>query len=567
MRKILFIILLLSLVSLLSADPKTIVPGVTLERFSSLNGEPQNINVARADLTNPQIHISVGLGDNKITSKGKPYGKEPVSRIAEKHNALLGVNADFFIMESFRDNLNFSLIDGEIVSEPQYNRRVMFIGRDNRIFFDIPKLETKIYTENGKEINITGINRARNTGDVILYTDRFAPSTLSKYDAYDVVIRPIIGDRLRPNCQIIATVEKILPNTKNNTIEPNTFILSATLKTCPDIGCLSVGDMVTLDVRLYAKESLKDIVYATGGGPLLLEKGRINVTSISENFKNDIAKGRAPRTAVGINREGTELILLTCDGRSDYSKGLTLENLASFMKNLGAWNAMNFDGGGSTDMSVLGLVMNSPCETTERNVANALLVSSDYRGREINLAKDYSNLIFRGNSLYNLDEPTDNIIWGTAGGVGYADKDNIFHTTAKDRKGKIGFVHDGIKYVFNTEISNAPINDVSLEIAEKEETGSGIKYNCIAKLTDRNGNYMSFSPIFIYAENGTCDRVRYTADEKGEVKFSVLFYEKKSESSETDANGEIIETKEDTAEKPIKAIRFVLGNFSQTMEF
>jgi len=54
---------------------------------------------------------------------------------------------------------------------------------------------------------------------------------------------------------------------------------------------------------------------------------------------------------------------------------MTLVELAALMRRLGAWQAMNFDGGGSTTLVVGGSIVNAPSDATgEREVGNALLV-------------------------------------------------------------------------------------------------------------------------------------------------------------------------------------------------
>lgn len=63
---------------------------------------------------------------------------------------------------------------------------------------------------------------------------------------------------------------------------------------------------------------------------------------------------RHPRTAVGVNQAGDRLILLVVDGRRPgYSVGMTLPELADAMMALGAWDAINLDGGGSSSFVAL----------------------------------------------------------------------------------------------------------------------------------------------------------------------------------------------------------------------
>ena len=375
-----------------------------------------------------------------------------------------------------------------------------------------------------------------------------------------------LGEMALADMSILATtatligVEKLLPNSSNNIIEPGKFIISTTVSSCPLIQNLNVGDVVTLNFSMYAKEPLDNTVYATGGGPMLVQQGNVNITSKAENFKSDITKGTAPRTAVGVNYNNTELIIVTVDGRSADSKGMTLNTLAEFMKELGCYNAMNLDGGGSTTMSILGLVMNSPSEKAQRNVANALLVFSDYKSEKISPAKDYNGLIARGESCYKLED-LGNVVWGTNGKIGYFDSHN-------ETKGKIGYIYNGNLYDFNVEISNASINDILVEKIQSDICENGIKYHCIVKLIDKNNNLMPLSPIFVYVNNGKTDRLKYISDERGEINFDVLFYNKNNIVTENEETVSFEgETDENTEEEFVKSIRFVFGDFVKVIEF
>jgi hypothetical protein len=84
-----------------------------------------------------------------------------------------------------------------------------------------------------------------------------------------------------------------------------------------------------------------------------------------------------PRTAVGIDTDGNKLLFLVIDGRTSYSRGYTMVELATMMSALGAENALNFDGGGSSTMysrtmtGEMGLI-NEPSDGHERKVANGV---------------------------------------------------------------------------------------------------------------------------------------------------------------------------------------------------
>lgn len=82
---------------------------------------------------------------------------------------------------------------------------------------------------------------------------------------------------------------------------------------------------------------------------------------------------RHPRTAVGLTRDRRNLILVVVDGRSEKSVGMFGTELAALLKHLGAWNAINLDGGGSSQMYVKGRgTINAPEVTERRKVLNHL---------------------------------------------------------------------------------------------------------------------------------------------------------------------------------------------------
>ena len=105
------------------------------------------------------------------------------------------------------------------------------------------------------------------------------------------------------------------------------------------------------------------------GSKLLIDDGQVMVVDDAEMH---------PRTAVGIDRDTNEVLLLAVDGRSEDSRGYTMVELARMMQDLGADEALNLDGGGSTTMvgrrSGTLRVFNDPSDGGLRNVANALVV-------------------------------------------------------------------------------------------------------------------------------------------------------------------------------------------------
>ena len=123
---------------------------------------------------------------------------------------------------------------------------------------------------------------------------------------------------------------------------------------------------------------------AAGGNQRILNGGTISAPN--DSYTNTLN----PHTAIGLSQDKSHLLLATVDGRqTDYSEGMFTTELAQVLLDFGAWNAINYDGGGSTTMvmddSNDGIqnarVINSPSDNssgqaagTERVVANSLAV-------------------------------------------------------------------------------------------------------------------------------------------------------------------------------------------------
>lgn len=118
---------------------------------------------------------------------------------------------------------------------------------------------------------------------------------------------------------------------------------------------------------------------AVGGGPVLVKNGKINVTSREEAFGGSHLQ-RHPRSAIGYKDKNT-LLLMVVDGRQQASAGVTLNDLAEMMLDIGAKDALNLDGGGSSAMVAAGEVVNVPSDipggnrNSLRNNASALILS------------------------------------------------------------------------------------------------------------------------------------------------------------------------------------------------
>ena len=143
--------------------------------------------------------------------------------------------------------------------------------------------------------------------------------------------------------------------------------------------CLSV---VGSEVRIARRDELPDSPSGDllQAGPLLVRHGRAvtgdeeGFSAAADQFDSDVTEGRHPRAALG--SDGERLIAFACDGRADDEAGLTIDELAATMVGLGARDALNLDGGGSTTLVCAGRLRNHPREAHEVSVPGGRAIAT-----------------------------------------------------------------------------------------------------------------------------------------------------------------------------------------------
>ncbi len=120
-------------------------------------------------------------------------------------------------------------------------------------------------------------------------------------------------------------------------------------------------------IRTLTQPDLRGVLAGIGGGPALVHHGQAQAARAAKSNE------RHPRSALGWNAR--YYFLVTVDGRQpDWSIGVTLPMLAESMVSLGCEEAINLDGGGSTELWLNGRILNRPCYGRERPMATGLAV-------------------------------------------------------------------------------------------------------------------------------------------------------------------------------------------------
>lgn len=293
-----------------------------------------------------------------LAGSERSFSKAAVSQISQRYGAIAAINASYFNRDGY--TLGLFMKNRELISSPIYGRTFLGIDQKQTLFVDDTSRSLSVFFSQEKyNLAFNSVNLPRQDQQLVLYTPRFGQRTGTS-----------ANDSLELQVQLDGTVSAIGSN--NMEIPADGFVISAQGGASRWLRANAYEGMQAL---VFSKlwEQWAHLEHAISGGPRLLKRGQVAVNATEEKFQADIAVGRAPRTALGIKANG-EIIMLVVDGRTSRSKGLTLTELAQLLKEKGAVEALNFDGGGSTAMVIKGKVINTPSDGSERAVGSALLV-------------------------------------------------------------------------------------------------------------------------------------------------------------------------------------------------
>lgn len=177
--------------------------------------------------------------------------------------------------------------------------------------------------------------------------------------------------------------------------------------------------------------------WAIGTSWCLVKEGKINLEN-AEKFSH--SKENHPRSMFGQRKDGT-FVLVVVDGRSKTSRGVTAQESAEIMLELGCWNACNNDGGGSAYMVVNDKLVSKPSDGSMRAVGSVMLVYSNKPIQQSPSTLPLLKLGSKGQEVKTLQMKLNNFGYNLV-------VDGIFgpktDETVRDFQKKNGLVVDGI---------------------------------------------------------------------------------------------------------------------------
>jgi len=407
---------------------------------------PWAIHVVEFDLRHPYLQLET------VKAADHLQGKERTSLMAarrenERHRVVAAVNGDFYDTGNGIP-INLQMRDGEILRHPTA-RSVFAVSAAEKPLIGFLSLVGSLQSKAGVWQTLHGFNRNRSADELIFYNHYFGLSTNTNNFGSEIRIQPL--KKFAVNDTIRAVVRAFTHSAGNAPLDDSTYVISGHGAAENWLNKnVAVGDVIKFVWRI--PETPWKLVEAIGGLPRIVRDGRISIENQNEGGSESFTNNRHPRTAIGFNADTSRFYFVTVDGRQPgYSEGMTLPELANFMRELGCVQALNLDGGGSTTMVARGQVMNRPSDATgERAVANALmLVCNAPPGKVTHLditatravlrpGEKFDFTIIAADNYYNpLNLVDREVSWKAPKKLGKIDKHGIFTAGPKADSGYV----------------------------------------------------------------------------------------------------------------------------------
>ena len=354
-----------------SSRSETVAQGVTHTRLVWLAG-PFVINVLAIDLRRRDLELRHVRAADRL--RGRERTTAMAARLAAHGDSVLAaVNADFFDLRT-GENENNQVLDGEwwkglaTTDSPADSS-----GRVHSQF----------------ALDVAGrplIDQFVFDGAVVLPRDTFALVALNAVPRVPngaALFTSRAGMPAAADSLLVNTAVQLVPAGRRadsllfvrGAASASNSVLVGYASFARRVGAIRAGE--TLKVVPRTMPRTPPLALLVGGWPRLVRDG-VNIAARSGELEGALSHNagvRHPRTAVGFSRDSATIFLVTVDGRSKTSAGMTAVELGDLMLALGSSQALNFDGGGSTTMVVRDRIVNSPSDSAgERPVGDALVL-------------------------------------------------------------------------------------------------------------------------------------------------------------------------------------------------
>jgi hypothetical protein len=367
-----------------------LAPGISYQKgtMRTTGGSPQSVRVATVDPEHPGVRLRSLLSNDLVIKRELP------SRLAQRKSnatqrAMVATNGDMSTaqrQDAYAAPQGMHVQGGELMVAQACTRPTLGISSSGKAHIGEVRVHVSLYGGRFRQPRqVHRVNTHRDDGHVVLFTRRFASSTRTRAGGIEVVLD--LSDTLRPSGTQEVRVVRVRRGGGDTELNVGHAVLSLKGSGSDWVRELREGDRYTLQTQVVRKvhsrcggtpreaEGWGDIVEAVGGNHFTARGGKVSAPSRS---LYPTGSQRHPRTNVGVTADG-RVLMVTIDGRQrGYSVGVTLAEAGRLMVSLGARQAFNMDGGGSTLMARRSLstekfeVANRPSDGRERPATQAL---------------------------------------------------------------------------------------------------------------------------------------------------------------------------------------------------
>ena len=330
------------------------------------------------DTRDPYVSVEQVLGTGKICGTETP-SKMATRSTTENKIFFAGANGDFFTTQDDQSTdayhevgkpVGTTVVNSEYAytpESPRTKRRLGAIDTDGKgITANTHSISMNLVLAD-TTLEIKHANYLRKDNELVLYNIHNGATTATNAYGTEVQIQLLDGEKWQTSGTMKAKVTKVEDQVGSMALDKSHAVLSGHGTMATELNKLKVGDEITLDFEIKFEGETVNIAQSIGSDNYtqILVNGEV----AQKGFWDELH----PRTGFGVSYTRDTVFMLVVDGRSAISAGCTTKVLAEILQHYGAYNAVNWDGGGSSCLYVRPYgQMNNGSDGNERACGNGM---------------------------------------------------------------------------------------------------------------------------------------------------------------------------------------------------
>ena len=497
-----------------------VAEGVKIERLNIQTTDGAlKVYVMTVDLTNEYVKVDTIAGSQGVITSNKS-----TTNLAREAGAVAAINGDFFQMAE-KAPIGIAVQGGEMITSPAKRNDMYGFGitNDKVPVFDIFGFNGTVTAPTGVQHELFGINKptylalegkSSDLNRLNMYTPKWSYQSRGPISGLTGMVEMVVENN---------TVKDIRIDQPKTPIPPGGYVLA---------GHGTAGQFLTANFKAgdpvqMAYQALPDNLYAAvGGQALLVQNGKRHW------FSQNIT-GKRARTSIGASEDGSTLYLVVVDAENS-SRGMTQEELADFMISIGAWTAVNLDGGGSSTMAAripgdeAASLVNKPVYGSERSLPTAIGIFSTapagaFGGMRVTgpsyiLVGTKKTFTAKGYDVHinPYAVAPEEIQWTISPGLGTFNNNELTAAQSGKATVKASFMNITqdfpVQILGSADISKVEVTPASIAVAPGESVNLGVK------VTTKQGQSFALQPgeyeVQVKGDVGTISGEKFTAVDK-----------------------------------------------------